>query len=133
MKNDGVSALKYLNEPDFAFHKSCPYKLEFVMFAVIETGGKQYKVAQGQRIKLEKLPFEEGQTVVIDKVLMICNGDKVSLGKPFIENASIEGKVLKQGRGDKIRIVKFRRRKNSRRIAGHRQYFTEIEVTQISG
>lgn len=103
-----------------------------MMYAVIQTGGKQYKVAQGNKLKIEKLEAQEGETVVLDRVLMLSDGKQVTIGKPLISNAKVEAKVVRQGRGEKIRIVKFRRRKNSRRITGHRQYFTEVEIIGIS-
>ena len=103
------------------------------MYAVIETGGKQYRVSQGQRLKVEKLDVDTGATVNLDKVLMVANGDDIKIGKPYLQGGQVTATVAGHGRGDKIRIVKFRRRKHYRKSQGHRQDFTEIEITGISG
>ena len=101
------------------------------MYAVIATGGKQYKVTKGETLRVEKLDGEEGSTVKLGQVLMVADGDKVSVGTPTLDKASVTAKIKTQGRGDKIEIIKFRRRKNSRTRMGHRQSYTEIEVTDI--
>ena len=101
------------------------------MYAVIATGGKQYKVTKGETLRVEKLDGDEGDTVKLDRVLMVADGDKISVGSPVLDKASVTAKIKAQGRGDKVEIVKFRRRKHSRSQAGHRQSFTEIEVTDI--
>ncbi len=101
------------------------------MYAVIATGGKQYKVSKGETLRVEKLDGDEGATVKLDKVLMVADGDKVSVGTPMLDKASVTAKIKAQGRGDKVEIIKFRRRKHSRRQMGHRQSYTEIEVTDI--
>ena len=101
------------------------------MYAVIATGGKQYKVTQGETLRVEKLEGEEGSTVKLDNVLMVADGDKVEVGSPTLDKASVTAKITAHGRGDKIEIIKFRRRKHSRRQMGHRQSYTEIEVTEI--
>ncbi len=101
------------------------------MYAVIATGGKQYKVTKGETLRVEKLDGEEGSTVKLDNVLMIADGDKVDVGTPTLEKASVTAKITAHGRGDKVEIIKFRRRKHSRSQAGHRQSYTEIEVTDI--
>lgn len=103
------------------------------MYAVIKTGGKQYKVTQGDTIRVEKLPAAEGDTVAFDNVLMIADGDKVQLGNPVIEGTTVSANVVKHGRGKKIEIIKFRRRKHYRKQAGHRQDYTEVEITAIAG
>lgn len=103
------------------------------MYAVIETGGKQYRVEQGQTLKVEKLDAEAGATVNIDKVLMIANGDDVKIGKPYVEGGKVTATVKSQGRGKKVMIIKFRRRKHYRKTQGHRQSYTELEITGISG
>jgi large subunit ribosomal protein L21 len=103
------------------------------MYAVIKTGGKQYKVTQGDTIRVEKLPAAEGDTVAFDKVLMIADGDKVQVGSPIIEGTTVDANVVKHGRGKKIEIIKFRRRKHYRKQAGHRQDYTEVEITAIAG
>ena len=101
------------------------------MYAVIATGGKQYKVTKGETLRVEKLDGEEGSTVKLDQVLMVADGDKVSVGTPMLAKASVTAKIKTQGRGKKVEIIKFRRRKHSRTQAGHRQSYTEIEVTDI--
>ena len=102
------------------------------MYAVIETGGKQYRVAEGQYLKVEKLDIDEGGSFDIDKVLMVANGDDVKIGAPYVSGGKVSVKIKSHGRGDKIRIIKFRRRKHSRKTQGHRQHYTEIEITSIS-
>ena len=101
------------------------------MYAVIATGGKQYKVSKGETLRVEKLDGDEGATVKLDQVLMIADGDKVSVGTPMLDKASVTARIKAQGRGDKVEIIKFRRRKHSRSQMGHRQSYTEIEVTDI--
>jgi large subunit ribosomal protein L21 len=101
------------------------------MYAVIATGGKQYKVTKGETLRVEKLAGDEGSTVKLDNVLMVADGDKVEVGTPTLEKATVTAKIMAHGRGDKVEIIKFRRRKHSRRQMGHRQSYTEIEVTDI--
>ncbi len=101
------------------------------MYAVIATGGKQYKVTQGETLRVEKLAGEEGSTVKLDNVLMVADGDKVQVGAPTLDKATVTAKIMAHGRGDKVEIIKFRRRKQSRQQMGHRQSYTEIEVTEI--
>ena len=101
------------------------------MYAVIATGGKQYKVTKGETLRVEKLVCDEGSTVKLDNVLMVADGDKVSVGTPMLDKASVTAKIMAHGRGKKVEIIKFRRRKHSRRQMGHRQSYTEIEVTDI--
>ena len=103
------------------------------MYAVIETGGKQYKVSEGDTIFVEKLGVEEGEAVTFDKVLIVGNDDKITVGTPAVDGASVEGKVLKNGKGKKIYVFKMKRKKNYRRKIGHRQPFTKIEITKING
>lgn len=103
------------------------------MYAVIETGGKQYKVSEGDTIFVEKLGTEEGEAVKFDKVLIIGNDDKVTVGTPVVDGASVEGKVLKNGKAKKIYVFKMKRKKNYRRKIGHRQPYTKIEITKING
>ena len=102
------------------------------MYAVIKTGGKQYKVTEGQTLKVEKLPVEEGGSVDLNEVLMVADGDDVTVGAPFIDGGKVSATVKAQGRGKKIEIVKFRRRKHYRKQQGHRQSFTEIQIDKIS-
>ncbi|MCF7984140.1 MAG: 50S ribosomal protein L21 [Thiohalocapsa sp.] len=102
------------------------------MYAVIETGGKQYRVAEGDRVRVEKLDAEEGATVDISKVLMVADGSDIKLGKPFLEGSKVTAEVTAHGRGDKVKIIKFRRRKHHMKRQGHRQWFTELKITGIS-
>ena len=102
------------------------------MYAVISTGGKQYRVSKGDTIQIEKLDQNEGDTVLFDKILLISNNGKVSIGKPFLEKRKIEGVVKSQGRDDKVSIIKFHRRKHYKKQAGHRQSFTQVEITNIA-
>jgi large subunit ribosomal protein L21 len=101
------------------------------MYAVIVTGGKQYRVTEGQRIKLEKLPVDVGATVDFDQILMIGNGADVQVGAPYLKGSKVSAEVLSQGRHDKIHIIKFRRRKHHQKSMGHRQYYTEVKITGI--
>lgn len=101
------------------------------MLAVIKTGGKQYKVAPGQKIKIEKLNIQEGEAVTFNEVLLIGDDKTLDIGSPFIENAKVSGKVIKQGRGEKLVIFKFKPKKRYKVKKGHRQSFTEVEITDI--
>ena len=102
------------------------------MYAVIKTGGKQYKVQEGDTIRVEKLDGSEGDNIKLDTVLMLTDGDKVTVGTPLVDGASVSATVKAQGRGKKIRIIKFKRRKNYRKQAGHRQAYTALSITGIS-
>lgn len=101
------------------------------MYAVIRTGGKQYRVAEGQWLDVEKLPFEVGADVDFDEVLLIADGDTMTVGRPLVEGAKVTGKVIRQDRAKKILVFKYRRRKNYRLRRGHRQYFTRIQITGV--
>ena len=103
------------------------------MYAVIKTGGKQYRVAAGEKLKIDQLPAEIGAAIVLDKVLLVADGDDLKMGRPLVTGASVQAKVLAQGRHDKVRIFKLRRRKHYQKHQGHRQNFTEIEITGITG
>ena len=100
------------------------------MYAVLATGGKQYKVSEGDVIYVEKLAGEAGDEVVFDKVLAI-GGDKVIAGTPYIEGATVEGKIVKQGKGKKVTVFTYRPKKDSKRKMGHRQLFTKVEIGAI--
>jgi len=102
------------------------------MYAVIRTGGKQYRVSEGDRLKVESLFGEAGTDITIDDVLMVGNGESVNIGAPLVTNASVSARVVQHGRGKKVRIIKFKRRKHYRRQMGHRQNFTELEITDIT-
>jgi large subunit ribosomal protein L21 len=100
------------------------------MYAVIKTGGKQYKVAQGDKLRVEKLPAGVGETVTFDQVLLV-GGDALKIGTPLVAGAKVEAKVIAQDRAKKVIVFKFRRRKNYRRKNGHRQPYTALEITGI--
>jgi len=100
-------------------------------YAVIMSGGRQYRVQEGQTLKLEKLTAEVGSNVNFDKVLMVGEGESVTLGKPFVNGCEVTGSVVSQGRHKKVTIMKFRRRKHHQKLTGHRQYFTEIKIEKI--
>ena len=102
------------------------------MYAIVATGGKQYRVKEGEKLRVEKLSIEAGESVELDKVLLIGEGDDVKIGVPYLDGAKVTATVTENGRGDKVKIVKFRRRKHSRKQMGHRQPYTEIEITGIS-
>jgi large subunit ribosomal protein L21 len=103
------------------------------MYAVIKSGGKQYRVAAGEKVKVEKLPAEVGAEVVLDQVLALGQGEGVKLGAPLLAGASVKAKVVSHGLGDKVRIFKLRRRKHYAKHQGHRQAYTELEITGIDG
>jgi len=102
------------------------------MYAVIKTGGKQYRVAAGEKIKVEQIPADIGSEVVLDQVLLVANGDDVTMGTPLVGGATVKVKVISHGRGEKVRIFKMRRRKHYRKTQGHRQNYTEIEILGIA-
>ena len=102
------------------------------MYAVIKTGGKQYRVVAGEKIKVEKLVGDVGTKVTLDQILMLADGNKVTIGSPIVKGASIQATVLSHGRGDKVMIFKFRRRKHYRKTQGHRQSYTEIQIGDIT-
>ncbi|MFT4723725.1 MAG: large subunit ribosomal protein L21 [Colwellia sp.] len=103
------------------------------MYAVFQSGGKQHRVTEGQTVRLEKLELEIGATVEFDNVLMIADGEAVNVGAPYIAGGKVVAEIVNQGRADKVKIVKFKRRKHSRKEAGHRQWFTEVKITGING
>jgi len=103
------------------------------MYAVIKTGGKQYKVAPGEQLKVEQIPAEVGASVVLDQVLMVGEGDSVRLGQPIVAGATVTATVVAQGRGEKVKIFKMRRRKHYQKHQGHRQNYTELKIEAIVG
>lgn len=103
------------------------------MYAIIATGGKQYRVAEGDVIRIEKLDAEVGSEVDFDQVLMVGSGDDVRVGAPLVDGGKVTAKVEDQGRGDKVRIIKFRRRKHHMKQMGHRQHYTTVRITGIAG
>ncbi|MDQ8035810.1 MAG: 50S ribosomal protein L21 [Pedobacter sp.] len=102
------------------------------MYAVIKSGGKQHRVVEGELLKVELLDVEPGQTITLEDVLMVVNGSDIKIGTPVVAGAKVQVEVVSHGRHDKVRIVKFRRRKHHRKQAGHRQYYTELKITGIS-
>ena len=103
------------------------------MYAVIKTGGKQYKVAAGETLKVERLTADVGADVTLDQVLMVGDGDVVRLGQPTLAGATVNATVLAHGRGDKVKIFKMRRRKHYQKHQGHRQGYTELQIDGIVG
>ena len=103
------------------------------MYAVIKTGGKQYKVAAGEKIKVEQITADVGQEIVIDQVLAVGNGAELKVGAPLVDGASVTATVLSHGRHDKVRIFKMRRRKHYQKRQGHRQNYTELQISSING
>lgn len=101
------------------------------MYAIIKTGGKQYRVAEGSVIKLETLPQEEGKSVDFKEVLMVSNGEKITVGAPFVKGATVSAEVMTHGRHKKIEILKFKRRKHHMKRMGHRQNYTQVKITSI--
>ncbi|HEX7382338.1 MAG TPA: 50S ribosomal protein L21 [Nevskiaceae bacterium] len=103
------------------------------MYAVIKTGGKQYKVTEGDSLRVESLAGEPGATVTFDNVLMVADGDAVKVGTPGVAGATVSAEILSHGRGDKVRILKHRRRKHYHKEQGHRQNYTQVKITGIAG
>ncbi len=103
------------------------------MYAVFKTGGKQYRAQQGERLRIEKIEASEGDAVEFDQVLLVGEGSSVTVGKPLVAGGKVQATVLAQAKADKVSIIKFRRRQNYLRMKGHRQRYTEIEVTGIVG
>ena len=102
------------------------------MYAVIKTGGKQYKVAPGEKLSVETLDAEVGKTIAFEEVLMIADGETLNVGAPLVKGGKVTAEVLAHGRGDKIRIIKHRRRKHYHKEQGHRQNFTQVKITDIT-
>ena len=103
------------------------------MYAVIKTGGKQYRVASGEKLKIEQIPANIGAEIVLDQVLLVADGDNLKMGRPLVAGATVQAKVLTQGRHDKVRIFKLRRRKHYQKHQGHRQNYTELKIEAIQG
>ncbi len=102
------------------------------MYAVIKTGGKQYRVSAGEKLKVEQIPADIGQEITLDQVLMVGSGSDVKVGAPLVAGAMVTAKIVAHGRGEKVRIFKLRRRKHYQKHQGHRQNFTEIEISAIN-
>lgn len=103
------------------------------MYAVIESGGKQHRVKEGETLKLEKIEVPTGESVDFDKVLLVGEGEDVKIGAPYVKGGKVSAEVISQGRHKKVKIMKFRRRKHSMKQAGHRQWYTEVKITGIKG
>jgi len=103
------------------------------MYAVIESGGKQHRVKEGEVLKLEKLEAATGDKIDFDRVLMVGEGESVKIGTPYVKGSKVTAEVLNHSRGDKVRIIKFNRRKHFRKQQGHRQWQTEVKITGIKG
>ena len=103
------------------------------MYAVVKTGGKQYKVAPGEKLKIEQIPADVGAEVILDQVLMVGEGDSVRLGQPVVTGAAVKATVVAHGRGEKVKIFKMRRRKHYQKRQGHRQNYTELKIDSIDG
>ncbi|HEX6138706.1 MAG TPA: 50S ribosomal protein L21 [Casimicrobiaceae bacterium] len=103
------------------------------MYAVIKTGGKQYRVSAGEKLKVEQIPADVGAEVVLDQVLMVGEGESVRVGQPTVAGATVKATIVAHGRGDKVRIFKMRRRKHYQKHQGHRQGYTELKIDAIVG
>jgi large subunit ribosomal protein L21 len=101
------------------------------VYAIIKTGGKQYRISPGDVLRVERLPGERGDEVILDQVLLITDGDAVQVGQPLVHNATVRTEILRQGKGKKVLIFKKKRRKNYRRKQGHRQLFTALQINEI--
>src|SRR3954468_12518084 len=113
-------------------HSPTPVQtVESLMYAVIKTGGKQYKVAPGEKLKVETIPADVGAEVILDQVLMVGEGESVRLGQPTVAGATVTATVVSHGRGEKVKIFKMRRRKHYQKHQGHRQNFTEVRIDDI--
>jgi len=102
------------------------------MYAVIQTGGKQYRVSEGDKLLVEKLSAEEGASIDLDKVLMVADGEDIKIGTPYVDGGKVTATIKTHGRGKKVNIIKFKRRKHHMKRQGHRQWYTELEITGIS-
>jgi large subunit ribosomal protein L21 len=103
------------------------------MYAVFKTGGKQYRASQGDRLRVEKLDADVGDSVEFDQILLVGEGSDIQVGAPLVAGGKVEAKVTAQGRDKKVEVIKFKRRKNYKRQHGHRQHYTEVEITSITG
>lgn len=103
------------------------------MYAVVESGGKQHRVVEGETLKVEKLNLATGETITFDQVLMVGEGEGVKIGAPYVDGSKVEAEVVSHGRHDKVTIVKFRRRKHHRKQMGHRQWYTELKINKVIG
>ena len=120
-----------MSSVDFGYNVLNKNEANLKMYAIIATGGKQYKVTEGQALKIEKLEAEVASQVEFDQVLLLVDGEKVEIGTPYLEGVKVVGEVNQQGRGKKVNIIKFRRRKHYMRRQGHRQNFTGVKVKAV--
>ena len=111
---------------------SSQHLLESNMYAVVKTGGKQYRVAAGEKLKVEQIPADVGAEITLDQILMVGEGESVKIGAPLVAGASVKATVLAQGRHDKVKIFKMRRRKHYQKHQGHRQNYTELRIDAIN-
>lgn len=102
------------------------------MYAVVKTGGKQYRVSAGEKLKVEQIPADIGAEIILSEVLLLANGEDLTMGTPLVSGAAVTAKVVSHGRGEKVHIYKMRRRKHYRKSQGHRQNYTEIEIVGIT-
>lgn len=102
------------------------------MYAVIESGGKQHRVVEGEILRLEKLDSATGETIDFENVLLVADGEDVKIGAPYVSGGKVQAEILSHGRGDKVHIIKFKRRKHHMKQQGHRQWFTEVKITGIT-
>jgi large subunit ribosomal protein L21 len=105
----------------------------FSMYAVVSTGGKQYRVAQGDVLRVEKIDGDVGDSISFDRVLLVSDGEKVTVGQPVVEDAAVKGRIVEQGKAKKILVFKYKRRKRYRRMQGHRQRYTAVKIDSIEG
>ena len=103
------------------------------MYAVFKTGGKQYKASTGDIVRVEKLPADSGESIELNEVLMVADGEDIRVGAPMLDGGKITAEIVGHGRGEKVRIIKFKRRKHHMKQMGHRQHYTEIKITGIEG
>ena len=101
------------------------------MYAVIESGGKQYRVQPGDTVVVEKLPGTPGDAIAFDKILLVSSDDSVAIGRPVVDGARVTGQIVEQGRGEKLTVYKFKRRKNQRKRNGHRQQYTAVKISEV--
>jgi large subunit ribosomal protein L21 len=102
------------------------------MYAVIESGGKQHRVEPGEILNLEKIDVPTGESIDFDKVLLVADNDGLKIGKPYVDGGKVSAEIVSHGRGDKIKVIKFRRRKHYRKQMGHRQWYTRVKITDIT-
>ena len=137
-EKSGAIILEYAAQRGKRFRKETPklasneHRRCLFMYAIIATGGKQYKVAEGDVIKVERLGAAAGEAVTFDQVLAVLDGENTKIGAPTVEGASVEAKVVKNGKGKKIVVFKYRPKKDSKSIRGHRQPYTKVEITKIA-